>query len=157
MKLSFTYENSSSRRFKYNAAHRLRYLFPLAMIILGYVFKSTIVSLVKGANIKLLYVSAAFALIKKLEFISAQPDVQAITMRKHALLQVSWSFWGWSHSNFYLSCTNLVKHVKISGYLNYISCSYSAMTPFCLYWIPKGLSSSLNFIYTLPTLRPYIH
>jgi len=50
VKLSFTYENSSSGRFKYNAAHRLRYLFPLAMII-------------------------------KKEFISAQPDVQAITMR----------------------------------------------------------------------------
>ena len=33
------------------------------MIILGYVFKSTIVSLVKGANIKLLYVPAAFALL----------------------------------------------------------------------------------------------
>jgi hypothetical protein len=33
------------------------------MIILGYVFKSTVVSLVKGANIKLLYVPAAFALL----------------------------------------------------------------------------------------------
>ena len=33
------------------------------MIILGYVFKSTIVSLVKGANIKLLYVPAAFGLL----------------------------------------------------------------------------------------------
>jgi hypothetical protein len=33
------------------------------MIILGYVFQSTIVSLVKGANIKLLYVPAAFALL----------------------------------------------------------------------------------------------
>ncbi len=33
------------------------------MIILGYVFKSTIVSLVRGANIKLLYVPAAFALL----------------------------------------------------------------------------------------------
>ena len=33
------------------------------MIILGYIFKSTIVSLVKGANIKLLYVPAAFALL----------------------------------------------------------------------------------------------
>ena len=33
------------------------------MIILGYVFKSTIVSLVKGANIKLLYVPSAFALL----------------------------------------------------------------------------------------------
>jgi hypothetical protein len=33
------------------------------MIILGYVFKSTIVSLVKGGNIKLLYVPAAFALL----------------------------------------------------------------------------------------------
>ena len=33
------------------------------MIILGYVFKSTIVSLVKGANVKLLYVPAAFALL----------------------------------------------------------------------------------------------
>jgi len=33
------------------------------MIILGYVFKSTIASLVKGANIKLLYVPAAFALL----------------------------------------------------------------------------------------------
>ena len=31
------------------------------MIILGYIFKSTIVSLVKAANIKLLYVPAAFA------------------------------------------------------------------------------------------------
>ena len=33
------------------------------MLILGYVFKSTVVSLVKGANIKLLYVPAAFALL----------------------------------------------------------------------------------------------
>jgi len=33
------------------------------MIVLGYVFKSTIESLVKGANIKLLYVPAAFALL----------------------------------------------------------------------------------------------
>jgi hypothetical protein len=33
------------------------------MIILGYVFQSTVVSLVKGANIKLLYVPAAFALL----------------------------------------------------------------------------------------------
>jgi len=33
------------------------------MIILGYIFKSTIVSLIKGANIKLLYVPAAFALL----------------------------------------------------------------------------------------------
>jgi len=33
------------------------------MVILGYVFKSTIESLVKGANIKLLYVPAAFALL----------------------------------------------------------------------------------------------
>ena len=33
------------------------------MIILGYVFQCTIVSLVKGANIKLLYVPAAFALL----------------------------------------------------------------------------------------------
>ena len=32
------------------------------MIILGYVFKSTVVSLVKGANIKLLYVPAAFCI-----------------------------------------------------------------------------------------------
>jgi hypothetical protein len=31
------------------------------MIILGYIFKATIASLVKGANLKLLYVPAAFA------------------------------------------------------------------------------------------------
>jgi hypothetical protein len=33
------------------------------MIILGYVFQSTVVSLVKGANVKFLYVPAAFALL----------------------------------------------------------------------------------------------
>lgn len=33
------------------------------MVVLGYVFKTTIESLVKGANIKLLYVPAAFALL----------------------------------------------------------------------------------------------
>ena len=35
--------------------------------VIGYIFKNTIVSLVKAANVKLLYVPAAFALLRPLQ------------------------------------------------------------------------------------------